>query len=128
MRRFASFKAGDMVKVRKTINQEDLDRFSELSGDHNPIHTLGQKRKPIVHGALLNSIVAGIIGTKLPGPGTELISQIYFFPNKCYPNKEIEIEVELKDTRKIMKVVYKCVQAGNVVFEGEARIMFTPQE
>uniref|UniRef100_A0A336MK61 CSON001023 protein n=1 Tax=Culicoides sonorensis TaxID=179676 RepID=A0A336MK61_CULSO len=118
------FKAGDTIKTKRIITQSDLDKFSEVSGDHNPIHKAGQQKSPIVHGAFLNSIISGIIGTQLPGPGTEVISQIFSFPNKCYPDKEIEIEVELKDTRKIMKIVYKCVQDGKIVFDGEARVMY----
>lgn len=128
IRRFSTnppFKAGDVVKITRTITQKDLDNFSEVSGDHNPIHKSGQDRPAIVHGAFLNSIVSGVIGTRLPGPGTEVISQIFFFPNKCYPDKEIEVEVQLKDTRKIMKIVYKCVQEGKIVFDGEARVIYS---
>ncbi|XP_063709999.1 LOW QUALITY PROTEIN: armadillo repeat-containing protein 7 [Culicoides brevitarsis] len=120
----AAFKAGDVVRTTRVITQRDLDRFSDISGDHNPIHKGGQPKPAIVHGAFLNSIISGIIGTQLPGPGTEVISQTFFFPNKCYPDKEIQIEVELKDTRKIMKVGYKCVQDGKVVFDGEARVIY----
>lgn len=118
------FKAGDVIKTTRTITQKDLDRFSDVSGDHNPIHKSGQSKPAIVHGAFLNSIVSGLIGTQMPGPGTEVISQIFFFPNKCFPDKEIEIEVQLKDTRKIMKIVYKCMQEGKVVFDGEARVIY----
>lgn len=118
------FRAGDVIKTTRTITQKDLDQFSVVSEDHNPIHKAGQPKPAIVHGAFLNGIVSGIIGTQLPGPGTEVISQTFFFPNKCYPDKEIEIEVELKDTRKIMKIVYKCMQEGKVVFDGEARVIY----
>lgn len=122
------FKAGDIIKTTRIITQNDLDKFSDISGDHNPIHKLGQSKTPIVHGAYLNSIIAGIIGTQLPGPGTEVISQIFFFPNKCYPNKEIEILVELKDTRKIMKITYVCTQEGKIVFDGEARLVYNTKK
>lgn len=130
LRRFCSltkFKAGDSLKVTRRVTQKELDQFSELSGDHNPIHKTRQGQPPaIVHGAFLNSIVASYIGTQLPGHGTEVISQIFFFPNKCYLDKDIEINIKLEDTRKIMKLKYKCLQDGNIVFDGEARVIYTP--
>jgi acyl dehydratase len=119
-----TFKAGDFVKETRIITIEELDKFSDVSGDHNPIHKKSKdvNHKPIVHGAFLNSIVSGIIGTKLPGSGTIVISQKFVFPSKCFIDEPIEIFVELLDVRKIMKVEYRCEQNGSIVFEGEAKI------
>lgn len=121
-----SFKAaaGDSVKLTRTITQLDLDHFSVISGDHNPIHkkTL-HNEKPLVHGAFLNSIVAGVIGTQLPGPGTIVIAQNFSFPSKCFVDDPIEIFIQLLEVRKIIKVKYECKQNGNLVFEGEAKLM-----
>lgn len=118
------FKSGDFVKVTKTITTQDLEEFSELTGDLNPIHKISSDNDvPLVHGAFLNSIVAGIIGTKLPGPNTIVISQNFSFPSKCFANEPIDIFVELVDVRKILKTAYKCTQNGRTVFEGEAKLM-----
>lgn len=114
-----SFKAGDIVKETRIVTRQELDLFSNLSGDHNPIHKSSQ---PLVHGAFLNSIISGVIGTKLPGPGTILVSQSFNFPSKCFTDIPIEIIVELLDVRKIMRVRYKCVQDRNIVLQGEAKI------
>jgi acyl dehydratase len=120
----AAFKAGDFIKVNKTISTQDLDLFSNITGDHNPIHKVSSSNQvPLVHGAFLNSIVAGIIGTKLPGPNTIVISQNFSFPSKCFADEPIEVHVELVDVRKIIKAAYKCTQSGRVVFEGEAKLM-----
>jgi acyl dehydratase len=120
----SSFKAGDIVKETRIVTRLELDKFSNLSGDHNPIHkSSSENSKPLVHGAFLNSIVAGIIGTKMPGPGTIVISQNFTFPSKCYAEDPIEITVELLDARKIMRVKYECAQKSNVVFQGEAKLM-----
>ena len=121
----SSFKVDDIVKVVRTVTQKELDLFSSLSGDHNPIHKQDQQNKPLVHGAFLNSIVAGVIGTKLPGPGTIVISQNFSFPSKCFADEPIDVTVELVDVRKIIKVKYKCSQNGNEVMEGEARLMLS---
>lgn len=119
---FSEIKPGDSIKVTRLIAQNDVDHFSEVSGDHNPIHKTGSPQ-PIVHGAFLNSIVSGIIGTQFPGPGTMVLSQQFTFPNKCYPDEPIDIVIELLEARKIMKVRYEITQSDNVVFHGTANLL-----
>lgn len=114
---------GDFYEITKYLTQSDLDKFSELSGDFNPIHTALDNRKPIVHGAFLNSIMSGIIGTKIPGPGTIVVQQNLSFPNKCHLEDPITFRVELTDVRKIIKVKYECTQNGVAVFQGDAKLV-----
>ncbi|CAO1417443.1 unnamed protein product, partial [Diamesa tonsa] len=101
-----SFKSGDFIKETRTITQKDLDVFSELTGDYNPIHKTSNNSEAIVHGAYLNGIVAGIIGTKFPGPGSIVVEQNFSFPNKCLCEKPINFHIELTEARKILKVTY----------------------
>lgn len=101
-----------------------MDAFAQLTNDHNPIHkSTDANATPFVHGAFINSLVSGVIGTYVPGPGTVVVSQSFSFPHKCVVDKEIEINVEVVERRKIMKVVYECKQEGTVVFEGTARLV-----
>lgn len=108
----------------RIITQQDCEKFSEITGDHNPIHKFTQNnQKPIVHGAFLNSIVAGIIGTTIPGPGTIVVSQNFEFPSKCFVDEPVKIRVELLDVRKIIKVSYEVTQGSSIVFRGEAEVI-----
>ncbi|XP_073961713.1 uncharacterized protein [Choristoneura fumiferana] len=120
-----AFKAGDKIRIQKTLTQKDLDAFSNLTSDHNPLHKNNGNKRPIVHGALLNGLVAGLIGTHLPGPGTVVVSQTMKFPNKCFVGEKLTISVELVDVRKILKVKFFCIveEEKKVVFEGEAKLM-----
>lgn len=120
-----AFKAGDKIRIQKTLTQKDLDTFSNLTSDHNYLHQNSGNKRPIVHGALLNGLVAGLIGTHLPGPGTVLVSQTMKFPNKCFVGEKLTISVELVDVRKILKVKFFCIveEEKKVVFEGEAKLM-----
>jgi acyl dehydratase len=120
LKRFVNTKAF----VVKTITQKEVDAFAQLTNDHNPIHkVIDSKSSPIVHGAFLNGLVAGVIGTQMPGPGTVVVSQTFSFPHKCVVDKEIEILVELIEQRKIMKVSYECKQDGKIVFTGTAKLV-----
>lgn len=114
------------VRETRVITQHDVDRFSEVSGDHNPIHKSGHPAdRRCIHGAFLNAIISGIIGTKMPGPGCVVLSQEFTFPSKCVVDEEIKMCIRLVEQRKIMKVEYTCKQCDKVVFEGTARLIKT---
>lgn len=99
---------GQEVVITRTITKEDIDRFSELSGDKNPIHSNDYQEKALVHGAFLNSLVSAVIGMKLPGPGTLVVQQTLNFPNKCYVGDTVRVKVKLVEDRKIIKVEFSC--------------------
>lgn len=114
------------VRETRIITQADVDCFADISGDHNPIHkSTHPVEQRCVHGALLNALVSGIIGTKMPGPGTVVVSQTFTFPAKCVVDQEIELNVRLIENRKIMKVAYSVTQSNIVVFEGTAKLIRT---
>lgn len=83
----STFKEGDHVTVKRKITSEDVDKFIQLTGDHNPVHVTS--KKPLVHGAFLNGLVSGIIGTKLPGFGAIVVEQTLKFPAPCYIGDEV---------------------------------------
>lgn len=127
LRRLSSLplQKGSLLTETRTVTQQNLDAFSEITGDRNPIHKkFGQQKNiSLVHGAFLNGIVAGLIGTKLPGPGTVVLSQSFKFPNKCFTDIPIFIRIEVLEVRKIITIKYDCTQAENIVFEGEAKLI-----
>ncbi|XP_055377959.1 3-hydroxybutyryl-CoA dehydratase [Condylostylus longicornis] len=112
------------ITVTRRITQEDLNSFSSLCGDSNIIHSEDiPEEERYVHGAFLNSLISGIMGSKIPGPGSIVVSQKFKFPRKCRINQDIELNVKLIDNRKIMKTVYHIKQANNIVFQGEASLI-----
>lgn len=112
------------VSITKQVSLEDLNLFAKLTGDSNVVHfTKTKHSEPIVHGALLNGFVSGVIGTLCPGHGSLVISQSFSFPNKCYIDIPIEVNVQIVENRKIMKIKYWCEQNNNVVFEGDAKVI-----
>jgi len=118
------YKTGDKIVETFTITQNHVDLFSTLVYDNNVIHKdCPSVVEPYVNGALLNGFVSGLIGTKLPGSGTIVLSQTFSFPNKCVVNKQIETTIELADVRRIIRVVYECRQLNRIVFKGEARLI-----
>lgn len=120
-----SLKVGDKVAVVRKITGADVEAFTRLSGDSNPIHSTSKNERAVVHGALLNGLVSGVIGTRLPGAGTLVLSQTLNFPNKCYADEEVTVSVEISELRKIITVKFLCTvdECRKVVLHGDAKLM-----
>ncbi|KAH8310980.1 hypothetical protein KR044_003706 [Drosophila immigrans] len=112
------------VQLIKRFTQQDLETFAQFTGDFNHIHTTHlpvEERR--VHGALLNAVVAGIIGTRLPGPGTVVLEQHFKFLKPCRIETDTVVTVRLLKSRKISSVEYDCRQHDEVVFAGTAKLL-----
>ena len=118
------------VQIKRLITKEDIENFSKLSGDTNPLHLDEKFAKSanfdgrIVHGAFLNSLVSSVIGTILPGPGTLVFKQELNFPAPCYIGEEVTTTVVLKESRKIITVDFNCkTNCEKIVLFGYAKLM-----
>lgn len=82
---FDSVKLGDRSQLIKTISQDDIRKFVEMTGDDNPLHVDREfaNETPfkdiVVHGMLGASFISTVIGTQLPGPGALWVSQAMDF-------------------------------------------------
>ncbi|XP_017111284.1 uncharacterized protein LOC108135171 [Drosophila elegans] len=122
--RILSSRAPRQVQVVKRFSQSDLEQFARFTGDHNYIHSLDtpvEERR--VHGALLNAVVAGIMGTQLPGPGTVVLEQSFKFLKPCRIETDTLVTVSLVQARKISTVEYDMRQNDEVVFAGSAKLL-----
>jgi acyl dehydratase len=133
-----NYLVGDKVSLAKVFTQEDVERFSELSLDTNPIHldpdyakstTFGRR---VVHGMLVASLFSGLLGKKLPGEGSIYLGQSLRFKAPVYPGDEITATVEVTEVRQdkpIVTLQTTCTNAeGKVVIEGEAVVMAPRQK
>jgi uncharacterized OB-fold protein/acyl dehydratase len=73
---YDELEVGMSASVSKTITETDVYLFAGISGDFNPMHVNEQFAKTtpfgtrIAHGALAQSLLAPVLGMKLPGLGT----------------------------------------------------------
>ncbi|EEB10880.1 conserved hypothetical protein [Pediculus humanus corporis] len=120
----------DKVSVRRKITSDDVKLYADLTKDHNPIHL--DPEQGIVHGAFLNGLVSGIIGTILPGNGTVVVQQNLRFPKPCYVGDEVIISVIVKSIRKIIEVEFFVINGQKkneqVVLEGSAKLLIPFQQ
>lgn len=132
---FEDLTVGMRETISKTVENEDVIGFAELSGDHNPIHLsdhfarktrFGQR---IVHGLYTASLISAVIGTRLPGPGAVYISQTLNFLGPVMIGDVVDVSVEVAElTPKGRRARLKCEcrVKDKLVLEGEG-VLSVPQ-
>jgi 3-hydroxybutyryl-CoA dehydratase len=64
-------KPGDRAEFQKTVTAEDIQKFAEVTGDMNPLHSDAEYAKKtrfgecIAHGMLSAGFISAVLGTKL---------------------------------------------------------------
>ncbi|MBL4894382.1 MAG: MaoC family dehydratase [Emcibacter sp.] len=131
----ACLEALEMGQSYSTINvvsDEDIVKFSEVTGDVNPIHLDEDYAKKsifgerIAHGMISAGYISAIFGTKFPGPGSIYLSQSLKFraPVKIGDSVETTVTiVELNEKRKRVTLNCECKVGDTVVLTGEAQLM-----
>jgi 3-hydroxybutyryl-CoA dehydratase len=126
---FEDITVGMRESLMRTVMDEDVVGFAELTGDHNPVHlsdlyaetTVFGRR--IAHGLYTASLISAILGTKLPGPGAVYISQTLQFhgPVKIGDVVSISVEVvELIDKGRRVVLYCEALVDGQRVLDGQA--------
>lgn len=131
------FEVGDKAYHSKTITETDITLFAGISGDFNPLHVndayaaTTQFGRRVAHGGLSFSMISGLLGMKLPGPGTLHVSQKLDFRKPVFAGDTLTAEAEVieKFTKKEGKLKFLRIrtdvhnQDGVVVTEGEALVI-----
>ena len=132
---FEDLAVGMRATIRKTVENEDVIHFAEVSGDHNPIHLsehFARKTRfggRIVHGLYTASLISGVIGMRLPGPGAVYISQTLNFrgPVKIGDLVDVSVEVaELTEKNRRVRLHCECRVGDLVVLDGEGVLSVPP--
>ncbi len=124
----------DRYSTRFRFTQADVDRFAEVTGDQNPIHSdpvvaaAGVFKRPIMHGFLSASIFSRLLGMHVPGSGTIYLSQDLRFKKPMFVDTDYEAELtvlELHPDRHIAIIDTRITDlvSGEETIIGVARIM-----
>lgn len=130
---FMKFKPGDTASLQKTITDADIQKFADVSGDHNPLHLEDEFAKQtrfgrrIAHGMLSASLISAVIAHQLPGKGSIYLGQTLQFVAPVYPGDEVTATVTVASVREdkpIIKLETICTnQRGETVIKGEATVL-----
>ena len=129
---FEDLTVGQRETLMKTVMDDDVIAFADLSGDRNPVHLSDHfARKTrfgerIVLGLYTASLISTVIGMYLPGPGAVYMSQTLNFkgPVKIGDVINVVVEVvELTEKGRRVRLHCECLVDGKVVLDGEALVM-----
>ena len=125
-------KIGQTARTSKQITQTDLTLYAAVTGDFNPVHfdpvyaEQTSFKKPIAHSMIAAGLVSGLIGMKLPRPGTVYLKQTLDFLIPVKINDVITACVEviaLLDKNRV-RLKTTCINQENVmVLEGDALVI-----
>lgn len=134
---FDSLFVGQNYSLSKNITKVDVLRFSEISGDNNPVHLDEDYaantifKRPIAHGMISASLFSGIFGAHIPGRGSLYLSQNLKFPNPVYIGDLVTASVTITKIHAAKRFVYfsttcKDESTNKIVIKGDAVIYVLP--
>ena len=113
-----------------TLTEKHVRKYSEISGDYNPLHYdesfAAQTRfgRLVVQGGLTTGLLHALVAMDLPGPGTVFLSQDWKFTSPVFIGDTITAEAEVlsvHETKPVTQLGFVIKrQDGEVVLEGEA--------
>lgn len=121
---------GQTARRSRTVTQRDIELFTEMSGDRNPLHydeTAGARSRfggIVVQGGVTSAILNAVVAEDLPGPGTVFLQTNWSFRAPVRPGDTITGEVKVTGVREdkpITELETRVLLAdGTVVLEGTA--------
>lgn len=128
---------GDEANFSKTITETDVYLFAGISGDFNPMHVNEEFAKTtpfktrIAHGALPQSLIAPVLGTKLPGLGTVAVEISCRFKAPTFFGDTITAKAKVSEKMEKKRWVRMALtwtnQRGETIAEGEAVVIPPPR-
>jgi acyl dehydratase len=125
-------KVGEVARRTRTVRREDIELFTELTGDRNPLHydeeraSLTRFGGLIVQGGVTSGLLNAVVAEDLPGPGSVLLHVDWSFKAPVRPGDEITAEVEVVEARQdkpLTRLRTTIVnQEGTVVLDGTALV------
>jgi acyl dehydratase len=89
----------------KTFTADDVEAFSRLTGDRNPLHfdaEFARRTRPgrlIVHGGLTTGLFNALVAEVMPGPGSVFLHQEWDYPAPAYIGDTVTAEAEVIEAR-----------------------------
>ena len=130
-RTFAQIEVGEAAVMRRLVTPDDLYVFAAVSGNFNPMHlpraegTAGPET--VAPGMYVAALVAAVLGTRLPGPGTLYRRQVLTFHERAHAGEELSIRVTVlaKQDDGCVKLGTEVRRIGDdaLILAGEAEVL-----
>jgi len=121
---------GQKARRTRQVQARDIELFTEISGDRNPVHFDDAKARAsrfggiVVQGGVISAILNAVVAEDLPGPGTVFMNVSWNFRAPVRPGDSITGEVEVLKVREDKPITELATRVllgdGTVVLEGTA--------
>lgn len=123
-------RVGQVARRSRTVSSHDIELFTAISGDRNPIHydeALAARTRfggIVVQGGVTSAILNAVVAEDLPGPGTVFLQVSWSFKAPVRPGDTITGEVEVtrvREDKPITELATRVIRGdGTVMLEGTA--------
>jgi acyl dehydratase len=127
---------GAIARRSRTVRREDIELFTQLTGDRNPLHYDEEAARAtrfggiVVQGGVTTGLLNAVVAEDLPGPGSVFLHTDWSFRAPVRPGDTITAEVEVlasRDDKPISELRTTITnQDGTVVLEGTATVYQAP--
>jgi acyl dehydratase len=121
---------GQIAKRSRQVTSRDIELFTEISGDRNPLHYDLQVARAtrfggiVVQGGVTSAILNAVVSEDLPGPGTVFLQVNWSFRAPVRPGDKITGEVKVlkvREDKPITELETRVITSdGTIVLEGSA--------
>jgi acyl dehydratase len=121
---------GQTASRSRTVTARDIEMFTEMTGDRNPLHydeALARQTRMggiVVQGGVTSGILNAVAAEDLPGPGTVFLEVRWSFKAPVRPGDVITGEVrvvKVREDKPITELATRVLrQDGTVVLDGTA--------
>ncbi len=123
-------RVGQRAERSRDVSHRDIERFTAISGDRNPLHydeALARQTRfggIVVQGGVTSAILNAVVAEDLPGPGTVFLHVNWNFRAPVRPGDRITGAVEVTKVRADKPITELKTTVtrddGTVVLDGEA--------
>ena len=131
MPKFKEIQIGDSASIERVICLKDIETFSNLTGDKNPLHvdqSFAEKSKygsRVAHGMLTSSFISTLIGVTLPGEGSIITNISLDFRKPVFIGDSlcttIEVIKKIDLSKQVVIKLAVCNQHSKAVITGTAK-------
>jgi acyl dehydratase len=127
---------GQTARRSRTVSPRDIELFTELTGDRNPLHydadaaTRSRFGGIIVQGGVTTGLLNAVVAEDLPGPGSVFLHVDWSFKAPVRPGDELTAEVEVLEAREDKPITRLRTTIANqedtIVLDGTALVWTEP--
>lgn len=121
---------GQTAERSRKVEARDIELFTDISGDRNPLHYDAEAAKKtrfgeiVVQGGVTSAILNAVVAEDLPGPGTVFLQVNWYFRAPVRPGDTITGKVEVTKARPDKPITELRTEVvrddGTVVLDGDA--------